>query len=321
MVGRSQSMMNMMLKALPSRSLNSLRSSKSNSVMTNSVINNYQTISNLIYPSRAEDCICSGYQIALALIICYGGFDVWRSLRQVSRKTRHATECLGVWFLMTKIIRDELQMASSGALPVLESTASCSKQVRRESLEALSWLPLEALLRNPIAYLRAFDFAWEQSPNVRGLTYTRLAAFGTFPVKARRAPAAGRHCWRVCWAPPFGSHATIGVVGNRCQVRVSSEYCSWVGRQPHSWGLDLVNGTIMHEGKQARTLEFDLVNGKTPLFDPMDMRLFVNADTGHTLLVLKMNDGRLESSKNTRTHLTAGGRTLPSMVRATDMSL
>lgn len=62
----------------------------------------------------------------------------------------------------------------------------------------------------------------------------------------------GRHCWEVCWDGPLGTVAVVGVATKEASVHAPG-YIALVGSNQHSWGWNLVENNLVHDGNCVGT--------------------------------------------------------------------
>ena len=90
-----------------------------------------------------------------------------------------------------------------------------------------------------------------------GFTYHRRAvAQSTDAARSRIGFQSGRHCWDVWWEQSMGSHAVVGVALKQAPMQ-DRGYISLVGNNLYSWGWNLVDNLLYHNGRS---------NGKFPKF-------------------------------------------------------
>ncbi|XP_075535934.1 F-box synaptic protein [Dermacentor variabilis] len=105
------------------------------------------------------------------------------------------------------------------------------------------------------AKLRAFYHAWdprECSRNIyikpNGFTLHRNpVAQSTDAAKGKRGFAEGRHCWEVWWEGPLGTVAVVGIATREAPLQCPG-YVALLGSNAHSWGWNLVDNHLLHNG-------------------------------------------------------------------------
>lgn len=105
------------------------------------------------------------------------------------------------------------------------------------------------------AKLRAYYYAWdphECSRNIyikpNGFTLHRNpVAQSTDAAKGKRGFAEGRHCWEVWWEGPLGTVAVVGIATREAPLQCPG-YVALLGSNAHSWGWNLVDNHLLHNG-------------------------------------------------------------------------
>ena len=105
------------------------------------------------------------------------------------------------------------------------------------------------------AKLRAFYHAWNPndcSRNIQikanGFTLHRNpVAQSTDGCRGKIGFKQGRHCWEVVWEGPLGTIAVIGLATQKASLQCHG-YSSLLGGDEQSWGWNLVDNHLMHNG-------------------------------------------------------------------------
>lgn len=117
--------------------------------------------------------------------------------------------------------------------------------------------PLLRVLDSAKARLIAFHFAWSEndhSCNVyvkeNKLTLHRNpVAQSSDAIRSKRGFTQGQHYWTVIWhGPKFGSSSVVGVATKRALLQ-DSGYYALLGCDKESWGWDISENVIRHNGK------------------------------------------------------------------------
>jgi F-box protein 45 len=103
--------------------------------------------------------------------------------------------------------------------------------------------------------LRAWFYSWDPSDCSRniyvkpnGFTLHRNpVAQSTDAAKGRVGFTSGRHCWEVWWEGPLGTVAVIGIATKEAPVQ-SPGYVALLGSNSESWGWNLVDNHLLHNG-------------------------------------------------------------------------
>ncbi|KAL3068036.1 hypothetical protein niasHS_011126 [Heterodera schachtii] len=104
--------------------------------------------------------------------------------------------------------------------------------------------------------LRAFKHAWNPSDCSRnafvrtnGFTVHRQPiAQSTDGIRGKVGVSGGAHCWEFCWEGPLGTTAVVGVATKHAALHCPG-YLPLIGSDDQSWGWNLVNNTIAHNGE------------------------------------------------------------------------
>ncbi|XP_054156425.1 F-box/SPRY domain-containing protein 1-like [Oppia nitens] len=105
------------------------------------------------------------------------------------------------------------------------------------------------------AKLRAYFYAWDSndcSRNVyikpNGFTLHRNpVAQSTDAAKGKAGFLVGRHSWEVWWEGPLGTVAVVGIATKDAPVQ-SAGYVALLGSNADSWGWNLVDNNLIHNG-------------------------------------------------------------------------
>ncbi|XP_076624543.1 F-box synaptic protein isoform X2 [Colletes latitarsis] len=126
--------------------------------------------------------------------------------------------------------------------------------IRKLAQEALS----SDLLSSVPTYkskLRAFYHAWnprDRSRNIyikpNGFTLHRNpVAQSTDACRGKIGFRHGRHAWEVIWEGPLGTVAVIGIATKEAPL-LCHGYVALLGSNEHSWGWNLVDNHLLHNG-------------------------------------------------------------------------
>ena len=105
------------------------------------------------------------------------------------------------------------------------------------------------------AKLRAFYHAWNPSDCSRNI-YVKSNGFtihrnpvaqSTDGGRGKMGFRTGRHCWEVWWEGPLGTVAVIGIATKAAPLQVSG-YVALLGSDNQSWGWNLVENHLLHNG-------------------------------------------------------------------------
>lgn len=126
--------------------------------------------------------------------------------------------------------------------------------VRRLAEEALK-SDLLASVPTYKAKLRAFYHAWNPNDCSRniyvkpnGFTLHRNpVAQSTDGARGKMGFRTGRHAWEVVWEGPLGTVAVIGIATKDAAVQCPG-YVALLGSDEHSWGWNLVDNHLLHNG-------------------------------------------------------------------------
>lgn len=105
------------------------------------------------------------------------------------------------------------------------------------------------------AKLRAWYYSWDTNDCSRniyikpnGFTLHRNpVAQSTDAAKGRIGLTRGRHCWEVWWEGPLGTVAVIGIATKEAPIQ-SPGYVALLGSNSESWGWNLVDNHLLHNG-------------------------------------------------------------------------
>lgn len=105
------------------------------------------------------------------------------------------------------------------------------------------------------AKLRSFYHAWNPNDCSRniyiksnGFTMHRNpVAQSTDGARAKIGFKTGRHCWEVWWEGPLGTIAVIGLATKHAPMQ-SHGYLGLLGTDDQSWGWNLVDNYLIHNG-------------------------------------------------------------------------
>ncbi|KAI0226715.1 F-box/SPRY domain-containing protein 1 [Lamellibrachia satsuma] len=127
----------------------------------------------------------------------------------------------------------------------------CIKRLAEEALRSdiLSSVPTYK------TKLRAFYHAWNPDDCSRNIYVKRdgftihrnPVAQSTDGARSRTGFSTGRHCWEVWWQGPLGTAAVIGI-GTRTSPLQQPGYISLLGCDDQSWGWNLVDNHLRHNG-------------------------------------------------------------------------
>ncbi|ELU05519.1 hypothetical protein CAPTEDRAFT_20741 [Capitella teleta] len=127
----------------------------------------------------------------------------------------------------------------------------CVRKLAEEALKSdiLSSVPTYK------AKLRAFYHAWNPddcSHNIyvkeNGFTIHRHPqAQSTDGARAKIGFHTGRHCWEVWWKGPLGTVAVVGIA-TKAAPQHCSGYVALLGNNNQSWGWNLVDNHLLHNG-------------------------------------------------------------------------
>ena len=106
-----------------------------------------------------------------------------------------------------------------------------------------------------MAKLRAFYHAWNSNDCSRNM-YVKSNGFtlhrnpvaqSTDGARAKIGFRSGRHAWEVVWEGPLGTVAVIGIATEECAMHCPG-YVALLGTDEHSWGWNLVDNHLLHNG-------------------------------------------------------------------------
>jgi len=106
------------------------------------------------------------------------------------------------------------------------------------------------------AKLRAWYYAWDGNDCSRniyikpnGFTLHRNpVAQSTDACKGKTGFLVGRHAWEVWWEGPLGTVAVVGIATKEAPVQ-SAGYIALLGSNCESWGWNLVDNHLLHNGQ------------------------------------------------------------------------
>ncbi|XP_011503413.1 PREDICTED: F-box/SPRY domain-containing protein 1 [Ceratosolen solmsi marchali] len=127
----------------------------------------------------------------------------------------------------------------------------CKKKLTEETISSdlLSTVPSYK------AKLRAHFYAWNPNDCSRNI-YTKFndltlhrnpIAQSTDACRGKIGFRHGRHAWEVIWEGPLGTVAVIGIATKEAAL-VSPGYVALLGSDEHSWGWNLVDNNLLHNG-------------------------------------------------------------------------
>lgn len=142
-------------------------------------------------------------------------------------------------------------------------------------------------VRSAKAKLRALAHAWNPADCSRnmyikanGLTLHRNpVAQSTDAARGKVGYRRGRHCWEVWWEGPLGTVSMVGVC-TRDQCMQASGYIPLLGSSCHSWGWNLVENQLVHDGESQGS--YPLHNNAPKYQTGERIRLVLDCDR-HTL--------------------------------------
>ena len=127
----------------------------------------------------------------------------------------------------------------------------CHKQISKSILKS------DILINVPTykSRLRAFFYSWDPNDCSRniyiksnGFTLHRNpVAQSTDAAKGKIGFKSGRHSWEIWWEGPLGTVAVIGVATHEAAVQ-SPGYVPLLGSNSESWGWNLVDNHLLHNG-------------------------------------------------------------------------
>ncbi|XP_071548300.1 F-box/SPRY domain-containing protein 1 isoform X2 [Panulirus ornatus] len=127
----------------------------------------------------------------------------------------------------------------------------CVRKLAEEALKS----DLLASVPTYKAKLRAFYHAWNPNDCSRniyvkpnGFTLHRNpVAQSTDGARGKLGFRSGRHAWEVVWEGPLGTVAVIGIATRDAAVQCPG-YVALLGSDEHSWGWNLVDNHLLHNG-------------------------------------------------------------------------
>lgn len=81
----------------------------------------------------------------------------------------------------------------------------------------------------------------------------------------------GRHSWEVIWEGPLGTVAVIGIATKHAPL-ISNGYVALLGSDEHSWGWNLVDNHLLHNGESLGN--FPLLLNNAPKYQVTNQMLF-----------------------------------------------
>lgn len=77
-------------------------------------------------------------------------------------------------------------------------------------------------------------------------------AQSTDGARAKLGFREGRHAWEVCWQGPLGTVAVVGISTREAALQCPG-YLALLGVDEHSWGWNLVDNQLLHNGENHGT--------------------------------------------------------------------
>lgn len=117
--------------------------------------------------------------------------------------------------------------------------------------------PLLKDVDSPKAKLAVFACAWSDSDRSENIyikenkltLHRKPVAQSTDAIRGKTGFSSGQHYWTVVWhGPNFGSSAVIGLATKKCELH-GEGYFSLLGRNSESWGWDLSQNVLRHDGE------------------------------------------------------------------------
>lgn len=126
--------------------------------------------------------------------------------------------------------------------------------IRRLAEEALK-SDLLSSVPTYLAKLRAYYHAWNPNDCSRnifvkpnGFTLHRNpVAQSTDGARGKIGFTSGRHAWEVVWEGPLGTVAVVGIASEESVMQCPG-YVALLGSDEHSWGWNLVDNHLLHNG-------------------------------------------------------------------------
>lgn len=136
----------------------------------------------------------------------------------------------------------------------------CSDVWRNLCLKKLSKSILKSEILSSVssykAKLRAHFFAWDSNECSRNI-YIKANGFtlhrnpvaqSTDAARGKLGLSRGRHCWEIWWQGPLGTVAVVGVATRDSPLQATG-YVPLIGTGPESWGWNLVDNHLLHDGE------------------------------------------------------------------------
>ena len=106
--------------------------------------------------------------------------------------------------------------------------------------------------------------------------YREPIAYYTDAIRGSQCFETRVNAWKITWLQhERGTHAMVGVATDQMPLQAPG-YVPLVGSDQHSWGFDLVNKTLHHDGK---TINFAYPDRKSSLVDD-EIIVVLDMDTG-----------------------------------------
>lgn len=137
------------------------------------------------------------------------------------------------------------------------------------------------------AKLRAHCYAWDSNECSRNI-YIKTNGFtlhrnpvaqSTDAARGKIGLSRGRHCWEVWWEGPLGTVAVVGVATREAPLQ-SPGYVALLGSNSESWGWNLVDNHLLHNGECLGS--FPLQNNAPKYQTGEKLRVILDCDL-HTL--------------------------------------
>lgn len=135
--------------------------------------------------------------------------------------------------------------------------------------------------------LRAYFYAWDSNECSRNI-YIKTNGFtlhrnpvaqSTDAARGKIGLSRGRHCWEVWWEGPLGTVAVVGVATRDAPLQ-SPGYVPLLGSNSESWGWNLVDNHLLHNGECLGS--FPLQNNAPKYQTGERLRVILDCDL-HTL--------------------------------------